>query len=101
MMCANKYENRQNDEYECCTPFHPYLTVCKQKKIMVFCSATEIFVQNFNRICSLLRLKTKKCLALKKKTKQKSLLCYSYILNFPPTELLAKIEFHHTKITKL
>jgi len=22
-MCANKYENRQNDEYECCTPFHP------------------------------------------------------------------------------
>lgn len=47
MMCANKYENRQNDEYECCTPFHPYLSVCKQKK-------SWFFVQLQKSLCKIL-----------------------------------------------
>jgi len=40
-MCANKYENRQNDEYECCTPFHP-AHMYENKRIHVF-----LFYTNF------------------------------------------------------
>jgi len=73
-MCANKYENRQNDEYECCTPFHP-THMYENKRIHVFCS-----IQIFSRIFSFVDWKILKSFEMKISKKIFTLL---NILNSP------------------
>jgi len=83
-MCANKYENRQNDEYECCTPFHP-THMYENKRIHVFCS-----IQIFNRIFSFVDWEILK--KLWNENKQKDIY-FAKHTQFPLTEILAKLEF--------
>jgi len=48
MMCANKYENRQNDEYECCKPPSTPISQYVNKKKSWF------FVQLQKSLCKIL-----------------------------------------------
>jgi hypothetical protein len=45
-MCANKYENRQNDEYECCTPSTP--PICMKTKEFMFFVLYKFLIESFH-----------------------------------------------------
>jgi hypothetical protein len=85
-MCANKYENRQNDEYECCTPFHP-AHMYENKRIHVFCSIHKFLIESFH----LLTEKFKKSFEMKISKKKFTLL---NILNSPHRNF-GQLEFSH------